>query len=147
MSITLARLLRYSRASDCNSGIPEFRKFRFFAGPEIPEFLLEKFRNFGTCKKPEYPEFFKQKFQKFIRPFYSKMTWAHGMAHWHLTISQIAILLNKFQLQLTSYNKLLLVSCYRQLRYQTSRQPSKRYLFYYYSIKCLTVLWLLNNLT
>jgi hypothetical protein len=34
-------------ASDCNSGISEFRKFRAFSNTEIPEFLYEKFRNFG----------------------------------------------------------------------------------------------------
>ena len=32
--------------SDSNSGIPDFRNFRVFVIPEIPEFFRRKFRKF-----------------------------------------------------------------------------------------------------
>jgi hypothetical protein len=41
-------LVMVARISDCNSGNSDFRNFRFFPSPEIPEFFQKKFRNFVT---------------------------------------------------------------------------------------------------
>jgi ribonuclease P/MRP protein subunit RPP40 len=41
-------LAKYLKGSDCNSGNSDFRKFRFYPSPEIPEFFKQKFRKFVT---------------------------------------------------------------------------------------------------